>query len=113
MPKNRYPHDFRRWHDIRIDEYATLKAERDAKQRKELYDKFATIAKKYLPLQRENEAFVIVIAKSPADLILEGEHLHHCVGRMGYDQKFAREESLIFFVREKDNIDSMIQILLK
>ena len=24
--KNRYPHDFKRWHDIRIDEYNTAKA---------------------------------------------------------------------------------------
>ena len=40
-----------------------------------------------------------MIARSPQDLIREGDILHHCVGRMNYDQKFAREESLIFFVR--------------
>ena len=28
--------------------------------------------------------------------------LHHCVGKMGYDQRFAREDSLIFFVRRKE-----------
>ena len=39
------------------------------------------------------------IAKSPKELIHEGDYLHHCVGRMGYDQKFVREETLIFFVR--------------
>ena len=50
-----------------------------------------------------NEDFVVIIAKSPADLIKEGEILNHCVGRMNYDQKFAREESLIFFVRDKNN----------
>ena len=49
---------------------------------------------------------MIIIAKSPADLIKEGEILHHCVGRMGYDQKFAREETLIFFVRNKDAIET-------
>ena len=27
--KNRYPHDFKRWHDIRIDEYNTAKAMKD------------------------------------------------------------------------------------
>ena len=31
----------------------------------------------------------------------EGEMLHHCVGRMNYDQKFAKEQSLIFFLRDK------------
>mgnify|MGYP002513978183 CR=1 FL=1 len=32
-----------------------------------------------------------------------GDVLKHCVGHMGYDQKFIREESLIFFVRAKEN----------
>ena len=33
---------------------------------------------------------------------VEGELLHHCVGGMGYEQKFIREETLIFFIRAKD-----------
>ena len=98
LDKNRYPHDFKRWHDIRIDEYATLKAELDAVKRKELYEKFAKVAEKYLPLQRlMKEGYVCILAKSPAELIREGDYLNHCVGKYGYDQKFTREESLIFF----------------
>lgn len=100
LPKNRLPHNFKRWHDIRIDEYHTAKALKDAEERKALYAKFASVAEKYLPLQKDDKnTFVIVIARSPQDLIREGDILHHCVGRMNYDQKFAREESLIFFVR--------------
>ena len=100
MPKNRFPHNFKRWHDIRIDEYRTAKALKDEEERKELYAKFAAVAEKYLPLQKgDKNAFVVVIARSPQDLIREGDILHHCVGRMNYDQKFVREESLIFFVR--------------
>ena len=106
LDKNVFPHDFKRWHDIRIDEYSTLKAERDAVKRKEMYEKFGNVANKYLSLQRDmQEAFVVIIAKSPAELIREGELLHHCVGRMNYDQRFIREESLIFFVRRKDTPD--------
>ena len=60
-----------------------------------------------MPLQRNlKDNFVVVIAKSPKDLINEGNILHHCVGSYNYDQKFAREESLIFFVRNKDNIQT-------
>ena len=104
--KNLLPHDFKRWHDIRTDEYATKKALEDEEKRKKLYAKFAEIAMKYIPLEHaKKNAFVYIIAKSPADLIREGEILHHCVGRMNYDQKFVREESLIFFVRNKDNPD--------
>ena len=86
LPKNRYPHDFKRWHDIRIDEYHTAKALKDAEERKELYAKFAKIAEKYLGLQRDkHDSFIAVIAHSPQD--------------------FIREESLIFFIRNKQSPD--------
>ena len=106
LPKNRFPHDFKRWHDMRIDQYAAKKAEEDRKAKRELYERFARIAEKYLPLEYDKRSvFACVIARSPAELIREGELLHHCVGRMNYDQRFIREESLIFFVRVKDQPD--------
>ena len=105
--KNLLPHDFKRWHDIRTDEYATKKALEDEEKRKELYEKFADIAQKYIPLEHtKKSAFVCIIAKSPSDLIREGEVLHHCVGRMNYDQRFVREESLIFFIRSRQEPDT-------
>lgn len=105
--KNRFPHDFKRWHDIRIDQYAAKKAMEDAKKRKELYAQFAAVAEKYMSLQHaKRSAFICVIARSPADLIREGEALHHCVGRMNYDQRMVREESLIFFIRNKQEPDT-------
>ena len=101
--KNRYPHDFKRWHDIRIDEYYSAKAMKDAEERKALYEKFAAVANKYLVLEYDKKSvYMAIIAQKPSDLIREGELLHHCVGRMGYDQKFVREESLIFFIRTKE-----------
>lgn len=104
--KNRFPHDFNRWHDIRINEYATAKAMKDKEEREELYARFAAIAEKYDGLQESKDGFAIVIAQSPADLIREGEVLHHCVGRMGYDQKFIKEETLIFFIRNSSDPDT-------
>ena len=101
--KNRYPHDFKRWHDIRIDEYRSAKALKDAEERKALYEKFSAVASKYLGLEYDKKSvYIAIIAQKPSDLTREGELLHHCVGRMGYDQKFAREESLIFFIRTKE-----------
>lgn len=98
--KNLLPHDFKRWHDIRIDEYRTARAEADEKEREKFYERFTVVAQKYLPLQRTKvEDYLILIARSPQELVYEGDYLHHCVGRMGYDQKFVREETLIFFVR--------------
>jgi len=102
--KNIFPHDFTRWHDIRIDEYHSKQAEQDAKEREDLYKTFADVAEKYSSLEYgKNAIYVALIAGSPQDLLKEGEALHHCVGKMGYDQKFAREETLIFFIRLKDN----------
>lgn len=104
--KNRYPHDFKRWHDIRIDEYHTAKALKDEEERKEFYNKFSAVAEKYLRLEYNKKSiYVAILAQNPSDLIREGEILHHCVGRMGYDQKFAREETLIFFIRMKATPD--------
>ena len=106
LDKNRYPHDFKRWHDIRIDEYNTKKMENDKKERAEFYAKFEAVASKYLPMQKDkNAAYLVIIAKNPAELQAEGQALHHCVGRMGYEQKFAREETLIFFIRSADAPD--------
>ena len=101
--KNRYPHDFKRWHDIRIDEYHTMLARDDEQKRKDFYEKFAAVAEKYLGLQYDRKSdYVAIIALSPSDLVREGQILEHCVGRMNYDQKFVREESLIFFIRTKE-----------
>ena len=101
--KNRFPHDFKRWHDIRIDEYRSEKAKRDEENRKEFYDNFRAVAEKYGALEFDKIGFVCIIAKSPAELKTEGRILHHCVGGMGYDQKFVDEKTLIFFIRTKEN----------
>ena len=104
--KNVFPIEFQKWHDIRADQFATKKAEDDAIKRKELYEKFANVSSKYKNLEMLiNENYACLIAKSPAELIKEGDALKHCVGRMNYDQKFAREETLIFFIRESNNIE--------
>ena len=93
--KNKLPHDFKRWHDMRIDQYRTAIALKDAEKRKEFYAKFAVVAEKYLPLQKSgNDMFIAVIARSPQELIREGDILHHCVGRMNYDQKLSGKKRL-------------------
>lgn len=106
LPKNRYPHDFMRWHDIRIDEYHTALALAREREREEYLRKFAEVATKYLPLEFEGKTgLMVIIPRSVSDLVYEGEILNHCVGRMNYDQKMAREETLIFFVRNKAEVD--------
>ena len=102
IDKNRYPHNFNYWHNMRIDQYHTEKAKKDKEAKAKLINDFMNVANKYVSLQRNlKDDYITIIAKSPQDLINEGELLQHCVGRMNYDQKFAREETLIFFIRNK------------
>ena len=102
--KNAFPHDFKHWHDIRIDECASQKTVIDRRKRIKLFKEFRTVAQKYLSLQfNENANFAVLIAQSPAELVNEGKKLKHCVGKMGYDQRFAREENLIFFIRKAND----------
>lgn len=123
--KNRYPHDFMHAHDVAIDDAHALRAvraeqariaraieeEQERKKREQeqihLAENFLAVASKYLPLQSlDNGAFVVYIAQSPAELVKEGEALHHCVGKLGYDKKFAKEQSLIFFVRSATDTET-------
>ena len=83
--KNRYPHDFKRWHDIRADEYKSLKAKIDAEKRKELYEKFTAVASKYLGLEyNKKSVYMAIIAQKPSDLIHEGEILQNDKRRIAY-----------------------------
>jgi len=106
LPKNRLPHDFKRWHDIRIDQYNSAKAKQKAKEKAELQKQLASVAEKYLTLQNcKQGVYAVFIARSQQELEHEGKVLNHCVGRMNYDQRIAREESLIFFVRPIEQLD--------
>ncbi len=101
-----FPKDFKRWHDIRIDEMTTLQKKIKRKERRQLVKDFMKAATKYLPLDgfTEQEHYAVFIAKSLSELIKEGNALSHCVGRNGYEKKMAREETLIFFVRKFDDL---------
>ena len=108
---NRYPHEFMHFHDLRIDEMRHARALKDEQRRREaeeeqkhLAENFIAVASKYMPLQSlSNGAYVVYIAQSPAELVAEGNALHHCVGKMGYDNKVVTGQSIIAFVRIADD----------
>lgn len=86
LPKNKYSHNFMHWHDVRISQYNTQKALLKEQERQAFHTKFATVANKYLPLQKDTTEFVVLLAKSPTELVEEGKALQHCVGSLHYDQ---------------------------
>ena len=98
-----FPKNLQRLHDLRINQLASQKAKLDEAKNKENIAKFKKVAKKYLPLEyTEQDVYMAKIAHKPNDLVVEGNKLNHCVGRMGYDIKMINEETLIFFIRLKD-----------
>lgn len=98
--KNIFPNDFKRMHDLRIDEARSKRAAVDKEKRKEMYKRFLKVSDEYAWCTCEGTDYSIVIPKEPADLVREGEELNHCVGRMGYDVKMADKKSIIFFLRK-------------
>jgi hypothetical protein len=97
--ENRYPKNFWKMHDRRIAEMRDMEERQRAEKEKELFAQFAIVSEKYSKLAYLKNGIAIVIPASPSDLVREGNALHHCVGRMGYDKKMATEESIICFVR--------------
>lgn len=109
--KNVYPADFWRMHDLRVDEYKALEAKQDREKRKKLYDDFAEKALELKPLEWAAEGFVIIIPNDISDLIREGGVLNHCVGKMGYELKVIKGQSIIAFVRKAEAPDAPLVTL--
>ena len=81
------------------------KAELRNAKNKNILKGFKTTTLKAKVLVYSDEQLTIFPAENPEDLIVEGNTLSHCVGRMGYDKKHAKGDSIILFLRkvaEKD-----------
>lgn len=97
--KNIFPKDIFRMHDLRVDEYASFKAKKKAEERAKFESDFSKKCQEYFKLAEQGETYQVVIPEHISDLIYEGDKLHHCVGKMGYDKKVIDGVSIIAFVR--------------
>lgn len=96
--KNAYPNDFMKYHDLYTQQMTSAK-------NKEIDDAIKSTAEKYKKYLKSYGNLTMLFPQSTNDFINEGEELHHCVGRMSYNQKMAKGESLIIFIRQKENIE--------
>jgi hypothetical protein len=101
--KNIYPRDFHAMHDLRTMEYKSHMDKLDREKRKALYKAFAIAGTKATAYEYSHNGLLLVAPRDISDLVAEGEALHHCVGKMGYDKKMANNEIVIMFVREESN----------
>lgn len=97
--KNVYPHDFMKWHDLYTAQYKAVKD-------KAIDENIEKVAEKYKPILKNMDNLVMMFPTKTNDFINEGENLHHCVGRMGYNKKMAKGESLIIFVRKQEEVNT-------
>lgn len=103
--KNIYPKNFKVMHDLRINEYESLKAKRDRKERKALYKAFSNAGKKAKTYEISDKGLSIIAPQDISELKREGQLLGHCVGKMGYDKKMADGKIVIMFVRQTEEIN--------
>lgn len=98
LEKNMFPHDFDYWHDHYVNQLKLIedqKIEEGIKIQKEKYKKYGVLI----------NGIQFMLPTSSMDLVNEGEQLHHCVGKMGYNKKIAKEESLIVFLRKEEDLE--------
>ena len=101
--KNLFPKNFRRMHDLRINEWDAEKAKKEKKAREKFNRDFRKASKRYQEYELKDGAYCILIPGSVKDLVAEGEKLDHCVGKMGYDAKMVNGVSFIAFLRCNNN----------
>ena len=102
-----FPRQFKRMHDLRINQMAADKAEKDKQAKRKLDEAFeaAAVGYAFAAFSRDGDAYAIVMPVRRQDLTNEGNALNHCVGRMGYDLKMVKNQSFIAFLRKVSELE--------
>ena len=99
-----YPHDLKAEHDKAVIERNEAAAKRREEKANEMYKAISQRFKKADKIYSYHSGKLFVRpAKNAAEIIEEGRILHHCVGGDGYLNAHAKKESIILFLRKKEN----------
>lgn len=93
----KYPREFRKMHDRVADEVVNRESKCQIEAFNRLYSEYTEI------YGYEDNEYIVRLPERPGDLIREGREMHHCVGT--YIDRYADEESIILFIREKSAPD--------
>ena len=97
---DRYPKALRTRHDVMVMRYNSI-----SMNQKEQAN-FDNVVSKYKKLEYKNSKYILRIAKTPKELVHEGNDLNHCVG--SYADKMASESNVIFFLRDINEPDKSL-----
>lgn len=104
-----FPHDFMAMHDAYTSQFFAYTHQdrklREIDERRKCAAAMRRAAENFSFVAWRHGLFLMVVATTKEDLIAEGAALHHCVGRMDYDERQARGDSLICFMRRADAPD--------
>ena len=93
----RIPKKLKSAHDRAVEAYNAAKVEREKHAGEALYSE---LAEQYA---YENEAFLIRPPYCAAEIVAEGQALHHCVA--GYAARHCKGKTVILFLRRKEDPD--------
>ena len=91
-----FPKDFKTMHDNYTKQYSDY-------QNRERNELIEDTARKFSYLERSKDGYLVKLAHTKNDMIVEGSALKHCVGRMDYDKRMAEGKSVICFIRKADS----------
>lgn len=99
-----YPHDLKAEHDKAVIERNEAAAKRREEAANNMYKAISQRFKKADKIYSYHSGKLFVRpAKNAAEIIEEGRILHHCVGGDTYLNAHAKKESIILFLRKKEN----------
>lgn len=103
---NLFPKDFQKMHDSISKLYMKFKDEQSREETKKFNLLLKRLRKDTVDVEAMNlniEGLFIRLPNRLEELKVEGETLHHCVGT--YMEKVRRGETMIFFIRKKEEPD--------
>lgn len=93
--QNRAPKDLKKQHDLLVERYNAVIHERRDEASKKALEYVNSWFRDY-----EKDGYCIVIPKTRADFIREGQALSHCVGSEHYYNNHIAGAKMIFFIRK-------------
>lgn len=99
-----HPKDLKAEHDKAVIETSQAAAKRRKEAANEMYKGISARFKRANKVYYYSSGKLFVRpAKNAAEIIEEGRILHHCVGGDGYLEAHAKKESIILFLRKKED----------
>ncbi|OPZ33914.1 MAG: hypothetical protein BWY97_00060 [Tenericutes bacterium ADurb.BinA124] len=93
-----YPSNLKEAHDHYVNLYSAKKKDIETAA-------FLQVVSKWGWLNWKSKGICIIIAPNPESLVIEGQSLGHCVGKMGYGERMAQGKNLILFIRKAEEQD--------